>query len=50
MPADKNETEKRFDINSKATPEEIMAAWKAALQANGEDVNETFIQQHISKR
>lgn len=43
-------TEKRYDINEKATPAEIMAAWKAALESNGEDVDAAFVEQFLSKR
>jgi hypothetical protein len=45
-----NEAEQRFDINAKATPEEIMAAYKQQLQAKGQDVDEVFVQQHLGQR
>jgi len=45
-----DEAPKRVEINPNATPAEIMAAWKASLQANGEDVDAAFVEQFLSKR
>lgn len=37
-------------VNPNATPQEIMAAWKASLQANGEDVDAAFVNTFLSHR
>lgn len=37
-------------VNPNATPAEIMAAWKAQLQANGKDVDAAFVEQFLSKK
>jgi hypothetical protein len=50
MPADINdEAPKQFTINPNATPAEIIAVWRAQLQANGEDVDDAFVEKFLGK-
>jgi len=44
-----DEAPKRVEITPNATPQEIMAAWKAQLQANGEDVDDAFVEKFLGK-